>query len=245
MIPGCRTEPWVFDSPAIENPRSWGRAPRSAPALDRLIASVSSGGRREPARARRDDTIAHHVMSASDPVDAISGGSAWRAERALGEFAKRMSLPSAQVAKVVSGADPFLDEASAAYSDVCGALGVGLVVQNGSEIRVIRICPDKNVWLQRGESGGWSAADRCKNSVGRGEIEAMIRERCASAAKNPGSSIKELRHYADHLGIPRPHPRTKSALANVLLAAAADAPARGQGRVDDPAHAEQLRAGDS
>lgn len=196
---------------------------REAADLDRLIQSVQRR-KPEPASASASGsgsvaTIVHHLMSACDPVDAIAGGTNWRAERALREFAARtMSIQAAQVSKVVSGADPFTEDGAGAYSDVCSGLGVGLVLCRGNaSIRVIKICPEKNVWLEKASDGSWSASTIARNPVNREATEAFIRTRCRTAAQNPSLGIKQLRELAEQAGIEKPYPRSKAGIAELLL----------------------------
>ena len=191
-------------------------------------------------------------MSAGDPVNAIAGGTSWSAERALREFAGRtLSVTPGQVSKVISGADPFCEDGAGALSDICGALGVGLIVQSAPKIRIIKICPEKNVWLERrgdgdgdgdGDGGGWQAVPWCTHPVNKASAEALIRERCRICAENPLAGIKELREIAELSGIDRPYPRTKAALAELLLSRG-DVD-RDKGRRDDTARDEQLCPGD-
>jgi hypothetical protein len=223
LLPGCTTESWGFESPEIECARSWCPARREAADLDRLVQSVQRRKTEATASATASAsgstaTIAHHVMSACDPVDAIAGGTNWKAERALREFAARtMSIHSAQLSKVVSGADPFTEEGAGAYSDVCAGLGVGLVLCRGNApVKVIKICPEKNVWLEK-SADGWSPAAFARHPIGKEATEALIRARCRTAAQNPSLGIKQLRELAEQAGIEKPYPRSKAGIAELLL----------------------------
>lgn len=223
LVPGCTTEAWGFESPSIECARSWCPVRRDAADLDRLIQSAQ---RRKPemtasasaSASASGTTIAHHVMSACDPVDAIAGGTNWKAERALRQFAARtMSIQAAQVSKVVSGADPFTEEGAGAYSDVCAGLGVGLILCRGNaSIRVIKICPEKNVWLEKA-ADGWSLATFARYPISKEATEALIRTRSRTAAQNPSLGIKQLRELAEQAGIEKPYPRSKAGIAELLL----------------------------
>lgn len=221
LVPGCTTESWGFESPSIECARSWCPVRRDAADLDRLIQSVQ---RRKPemtaltAGEDLGDSIVHHLMSACDPVDAIAGGTDWKAERALREFAARtMAIPSAQVSRVVSGADPLTEEGSGAYSDVCAGLGVGLILCSGNaSTRVIKLCPDKNVWLDKADDG-WSVATFARYPINREATQSLIRTRFRTAAQNPSLGIKQLRELAEQAGIEKPYPRTKAGIAELFL----------------------------
>lgn len=249
LLPGCATEAWSFESAAIESDKIWLPTRCEAPALDKLIQGIHAS--RKPPRASPSSslvTILHHVVSAGDPVNAIAGGTTWSAERALREFAGRtLSITPAQVAKVISGADPFCEDGTGALSAVCGALGVGLIVQSAPKIRVIKICPEKNVWLERrgngnGDGDEWQAVPWCTHPVNKVSAEALIRERCRICAENPLTGIKELREIAELTGINRPYPRTKAALAELLLSRRYVE--HDEGRRDDTARDEQLCSGD-
>ena len=223
-LPGALWEDWAFDSPCLEGPDHWKTAPTNTPNLDRLIGKQASGRRNSPdnkgrggCRRGEDHTVLRHLMVASDPINAVSGGSSWTAEKALREFASRTrSVAGGTVAEVLLDA-PDTEGGQAAFSELCAALGVGLIIQ-AEGIRVVRVCERKNVWLERSPGGSsWGTVPWCKAPVGATTAWSLVRHKGRQIAGDGGSSMKELRNVARSCGIPTPLPRAKCSLADLIL----------------------------
>lgn len=221
-LPDASGEEWSVESPCVESDASWRPAAAGTPALDRLISRQTPArrrGGRADRGARADSSALRHVMAASDPVNAVAGGSDWRAETALREFAHRTRRVSESAVAAVLSDDPLSEDGARAFEEVCAAVGVGLIVQ-GPEggVRVVRLCEHKNVWLRRGSAGGaWDAVAWCKAPVGADRARALLAHKSRERAADPAARMSELRSIAESCGLPRPLPRSKKALADLIL----------------------------
>lgn len=234
-LPDAAGEQWALDeSPCVESDATWRTTVANTPALDRLIARQASGRRRSGASTsasasgagagggvrRADSSALRHIMAASDPVNAVAGGSDWRADTALREFANRTRSVSESA---VSGAlqdDPLSERGEAAFREVCAALGVGLIVQ-GEGFRVVKLCEEKNVWLARtgagAGAGAWDTVPWCRAPVGARAARALMADKGRACAAEPTTtSMRELRAVAESCGLPRPLPRSKQALCELI-----------------------------
>lgn len=224
-LPGALGEAWFFESPLVENADSWRSSASNTPALDRLIAKHASGRKRgghppvSREKKRADSSVLRHIMAASDPVTAVTGGTDWRAEAALREFASRTGTVSDSAISAAVLDDPLSVGGEAAFREVCTAVGVGLIVQTDG-FKVVKLCGEKNVWLTRsGLSGSshWSSVDWCKEPVSDDRARALMADKGRARAADASVGIKELRSIAEACGIPRPLPRSKQALSDLIL----------------------------
>lgn len=216
------TEPWAFESGAIECDAHWCVRPRGTPALDRLISGLQRprrGRARQPARAAgQEGSVLQHLMTACDPVAAVAGGTDWSPDAALRELAQRTRcVPDAVVARVTGRAPCDLVDLQA-HEEVCRALGVGLVLSHPhpSSITVVRIEADRNLWLQKKGGSAWEPAPWCKGPVGEAAIRSVIRQKARELAALPETLMADLRKAAELCGLPKPYPRTKKDLAALI-----------------------------
>ena len=218
-LPGASGEEWSFESPHVESDASWRTTVATTPALDRLIARQTSGRKRTGGGgrvARPDASVLKHLMAASDPVNAVAGGTDWRAETALREFANRTrSVSDSAIAAVLSD-DPLTEAGESAFREVCTALGVGLIVQTDG-FKVIKLCESKNVWLERSGATAWGTVAWCKAPVGSDSARALMADKGRARAADPAASMRELRAVAESCGLPRPLPRSKRSLSDLIL----------------------------
>lgn len=155
-------------------------------------------------------------MVASDPVNAVAGGCDWRAETALREFAHRTRSVSDSAISAVLSDDPLSESGEAAFREVCTALGVGLIVQ-AEGFKVVKLCAEKNVWLARTDASAWDTVAWCKAPVGADTVRALMADKGRARASEHATSMRELRAIAESCGLPRPLPRSKQALSDLIL----------------------------
>nr|WRJ69582.1 hypothetical protein TetV2_00133 [Oceanusvirus sp.] len=219
-LEGAATEAWHFDSPEIESPDIWKpMGHRRTPLLDRLIAShapVRSAQKRPNAAssAPRTDTVAAHLLLASDPVNAVLGGSQWCADSALRELSRRNSCLEERVRLDIGLDDP--SSAPDSFRELCEAVDVGLVVSDVDGFQVVCLRDRRNLWLEK-TPGGWSAAPWCRSPVARDVITTRTREKALQlVSADRASGIKTLRRCAETVGLSRPFPRTKEELRKAI-----------------------------
>jgi hypothetical protein len=157
--------------------------------------------------------VAAHLLLASDPINAVLGGSQWCADSALRELSRRSSCLDERVRREITKDDPAADTAS--FGELCDAFDVGLVFGDGDGFEVVCLRDRCNLWLERAP-GGWTHASWCRSPVARNIIERHIRERACEIASSR-SGIKTLRRCAETVGLSRPFPRTKNELGRTIL----------------------------
>ena len=154
-------------------------------------------------------------MAAADPVNAVAGGTDWRADVAIREFSNRTrSISNAAVAEATLD-DPRTVAGEAAFREVCSAIGVGLILEDEG-FRVVKLCPDKNLWLAKA-SEGWETVPWCMAPIGQDAAAGLIVDKARERATDPRSSMRELRRIAIACGLSKPLPRAKNALCALIL----------------------------
>lgn len=215
---GIDTEDWSFESDFIDGPEIWrvSSGNRKTPRLNKLIAMHSAA--KEPRKQRvaepAADSVIAHMFTASDPVNAVMGGTRWSADAALKELSRKHPGIDEGSRIIILEDDPIKNAAQ--FSAVSDALDVGLIIESGSEgFTVVCTKPSKNIWLERCQSG-WKAVQWCGNPVSRQSIHELIKTR-ARALASSNNSIKSLRSCAESIGLPKPLPRTKEGIRSSIL----------------------------
>lgn len=217
-LPEASSEEWNFESPSVEGPEHWKTTLVNTPYLDRLIGNQTSGRKRGPVKKKRDgdNTVLRHLMVASDPINAVSGGSNWRAETALKEYVSRTRCISDQTLSELYLDNPISEKGRIAFSELCTSIGVGLIIQVEG-IHIVKICDSKNIWLEQISGADWGTVPWCKAPVGASTVQSLMAHKGRELAKKKDTSMRELRNIAQACGIPRPLPRSKQSLAEFIL----------------------------
>lgn len=205
----------MFESDAIENKGSWIETNNDTPKISKLLSRQSSKGRRVNSSKKKRGVL-YHLMLASDPVNAVAGGSNWSEISALREIASRTRKITLVAVAEAAKDDPLSTTGKQSFSDICAVLEVGLVIDHGG-LHIVKTCEAKNVILTF-KNGIWEPVEWCKDPVSESLLPSLLKKRCLELANDASTPMQILRTCAAFLQTPCA--RSKKDLAEIVTNAA-------------------------